>query len=142
MYDGKTFNSNVAKESHPEMLSKLAVSVSGLLNCKPFHKKGKAVGQIDNAVVDVKAFNTDRFSVATESQPEKVCSVVLCVPAPLKINEFHTKGRLFVQIVKFVMLFCGVFTLKLSVASESQPPCDTRVTDCDPEVFIVKPFQR
>ena len=66
---GLTVKFNVATESHPAVLVRLAVYVPAALMDCPFQLYGSWLAQIVVLVVLVSVGLTIRFSVATESHP-------------------------------------------------------------------------
>ena len=62
-------NINVAAESHPSLLIRLAVCEPAPLNINPFQVYGKSDGQILILVVLVDMFLTVSINVAAESHP-------------------------------------------------------------------------
>ena len=138
---GFTVRFKVATESQPATLVKVVDCEPAALNVKPFQVYGSALSQMVVFVVLVNIGFTVKFKVATESQPATEVNVVDCEPAALKVSPFQEYGSALLQIVVFVVLVSVGFTVKLSVATESQPAILVKIVDCEPAALNVSPFQ-
>jgi hypothetical protein len=138
---GLTVKFSVANESQLVDETKVAVCEPPFANVNPFHVYGNAFWQIVISVVDVAFGLTVKFNVANESQFVDETKVAVCEPAKEKDKPFQTKGKLFWQIVLSVVLVTVGFTVKFSVANESQFEMETKVAVCEPAVANVNPFQ-
>ena len=78
-----TFKFNVAMESHPAALIKLAVYVPAALIVCPFQVYGSWLPQIVVFVVLVSVAFTIKFIVAMESHPAALIKLAVYVPAAL-----------------------------------------------------------
>ena len=80
-------------------------------------------------MVEVTTGFTVKLRVAIESQPAALVNEMDCEPAPLNVSPFQVYGSTSLQMVMFVVeVTCG-FTVKLSVAVESQPAALVSVID-------------
>ena len=112
---------NVAIESQPAVLVNVTENVPAALYVCAFQLYGNWFEQMVVLVVLVSVLLTERFNVATESQPALLVNVTEYVPAALYVCAFQLYGNWFEQMVVFVMLLITGFTVKLSVATESHP---------------------
>jgi len=80
-------------------------------------------------VLLVSVLLTERFNVATESQPALLVNVTEYVPAALYVCAFQKYGSWLEQMVELVVLVCVLFTDRFNVAIESQPPLLVNVTE-------------
>jgi uncharacterized membrane protein YqjE len=83
---------------------------------------------------------TVSIRVATESQPVALTSVSLYVPAAVMLMPFHRYGSAFAHIVVLVVLVTAALTVKLRVATESQPLELIRVSLYVPAAVMLIPF--
>src|SRR5947199_77127 len=111
-----TVKFNVAMESHPAALIKVAVYIPTELIEFPFHVYGSWLSQITIFVVLVTTGFTVRFNVAMESQPAALIKLEVYVPAALMVWLFQIYGSWLLQIVVFVVLFTTGFTVRFNVA--------------------------
>src|SRR5678815_3925021 len=82
---------------------------------------------------------TTRISVATESQPVALTRVSLYVPAAVMLMPFQRYGNAFAHIVVLVVLVTAALTVKLRVATESQPVALTSVSLYVPAAVMLIP---
>ena len=80
---------------------------------------------------------TARFSVAKESQPATLVKFAVNVPAAFIVWPFQLYGSWFEHIVVLVVLVSVGLTVRLSVATESQPAALVRFAVNVPAAFIV-----
>src|SRR5678815_2290888 len=66
--------------------------------------------------------------VATESQPVALTKVSLYVPAVVMLIPFHVYGSALEQMVVLVVLVTTGLTVRIRVATESQPVALTNVS--------------
>ena len=112
---------NVAIESQPDTLVRLAVYVPAALIVCPFQVYGSWLVQIAVLVVLVTDGLTVRFNVAMESQPLAAVRLAVYVPAALIVCPFQVYGNWLVQIAVLVVLVTAGLTVRFNVAMESQP---------------------
>ena len=118
---GKTITFKLAKESQPVIvLSKVTVCMLVELKVNPFQLKGVSVSQTVVSVVLVKVGLMVTFSVAKESQAEELTKVTEKSLALSIVTPFHINGIWVSHTVVSVVLFDDRFTVKFSVAVESQ----------------------
>ena len=87
----------------------------------PFQLNGSAETQIVSVVVDVVCSLTTSINVAIESQPVELVVVKVYVPASVYSVPFQLYGSAEVQIVSVVVEVTTSFTIRIRVATESQP---------------------
>ena len=137
---GKTVNIKVAALSHPTLFVRCAICVPDPVNVKPFHLYGNALGQMLRVVVEVLVGNTVNTKVAALSQPTLLVRCAVCVPAPVKVNPFQTKGNALGQILESVVEVLVGNTVNTKVAALSQPTLLVRCAVCEPAPVKVRPF--
>ena len=93
----------------------------------PFQLYGSWLEQIVVLVVLVNVEFTVKFKVAIESQPATLVRFAVYVPAALMAWPFQLYGSWLEQIAVFVVLVKVEFTVKFSVAIESQPAALVRL---------------
>ena len=86
---GLTTRTNVAIESQPDTLVKLAVYVPAALIVCPFQVYGSWLVQIAVLVVLVNVGLTANTKVAIESQPDTLVKLAVYVPAALIVCPFQ-----------------------------------------------------
>ena len=116
-----TIKFNVAIESQPLMLVRLAVYVPAALMVWPFQVNGNWFVQMAVLVVLVSVGLTIRIKVAIESQPLMLVRLSVYVPAAFIAWPFQVYGSWFVQMAVFVVLVNVGLTVNINVAMESQP---------------------
>ena len=87
-----TVNTNVAIESQPDTLVRLAVYVPAALIVCPFQVYGNWLLQIAVLVVLVKVGLTVNANVAIESQPLMLVKLAVYVPAAFIVCPFQVYG--------------------------------------------------
>ncbi len=94
-----TVSINVAAESHPALLIKLAVCEPAETNVNPFQEYGRSDGQTLWVLVETLGLLIVSVIVAAESHPSAFIKCAVCAPALLNVSPFHTKGKSVVQSV-------------------------------------------
>ena len=72
-------------------------------------------------MVEVVGDFTAKIKVATLSQPAEFKKLAVYVPAALQLLPFQTKGKLLEQTEVIVVEVVDCFTVKIKVATLSQP---------------------
>src|SRR5678816_2710465 len=78
--------------------------------------------------------------VATESQPVALTKVSLYVPAAAILIPFHVYGSALEQMVVLVVLVTIGLTVRINVATESQPVEEVSVSLYVPAAAMLLPF--
>ena len=138
---GLTVKFNVAMESQPATLVRLAVYVPAALMVCPFQEYGNWLVQIVVLVVLVSVAVTARFSVAMESQPAALVRLAVYVPAALMVCPFQEYGNWLEQMVVLMVLVSVGLTVKFNVATESHPAVLVRLAVYVPAALMDCPFQ-
>jgi hypothetical protein len=126
---GLTVKLSVAIESQPAALVNVIDCEPAAFNVNPFQEYGNCPLQIVTFDVDDDDGFTVKLSVAIESHPAALMSVVDCDPAIENVSPFHEYGRSVSQMVMLVFEVIVGFTVKLSVAIESHPAMLESVTN-------------
>jgi rRNA maturation protein Rpf1 len=143
--NGVTVKLSVATVSQPPVvLINVSMKVPYAVYVLPFHKYGSLFAQ---TLTDVELVNngvTVSTNVATVSQPPVVLiNVSMKVPDSVYVLPFHTYGSLFAQTLTDVKLVSNGVTVKLSVATVSQPPVVlVNVSMKVPDAVYVLPFHK
>ncbi len=138
---GFTLRLSVTTESHPVAEIKVALCEPAAVNVSPFQSSGNWAEQTIESVEEVRAGLTIRLSVAMESHPAAEVNVALCDPAAIIVNPFQMNGSCVEHTIESVDEDGAGFTIRLSVAMESQPAAEVNVALCEPAAVNVSPFQ-
>ena len=120
-YSGFTFSVMVTTLSQPWMVCNVVVLVPAAVNTLSFQVSGKSLWQMVLSTGTAYVGFTVSVIVTTESQPWIVWSVVVWVPAAVKVTPFHTNGSSLSHTVSLSVTSYTGFTVNFSTVIESQP---------------------